>query len=174
MKKFVKIFVAALVLNTAALSAQGHEEHGEHAGHEGHNHHLSVFLGMTSIPASSVNGFTVGADYEYRLPFANRLLGIGVLADFAFPTDTTMTVLAGFIGIHPFEGLKLLVAPGYEMVTVTTAHGSHSHSGFMLRGSVGYDIMFGSFSVTPIVSVDYVLDTKAVAYVYGIAAGIGF
>lgn len=178
MKNTIKILSAVFFLNIAMLSAEeakhgehgketaGHEEHAEHANH---NNHFSIFLGMTStLEVPKTNDFTAGLDYEYRLPIANRLFGLGVLADFAFGAETK-AVFAGFIGIHPVGGLKILLAPGVEML-----FGAHPHQAFLLRGSIGYDFMINNFSITPIVSVDFLPETKAVSLVYGLAAGIGF
>jgi hypothetical protein len=171
MKNFIKILIAALVLNVATLSAaEGHGHDDQNAEHEQHEHsnHLSLFAGMTSIFEAKYHAFTVGVDYEYRLPFLNRLLGVGALADFAIGTEFT-GVFAGFVGIHPVGGLKILLAPGIEQL-----FGEISHTSFMVRGSVGYDFMINNFSITPIVSLDYVPEAKVIAFVYGIAAGIGF
>ncbi|MDH4262225.1 MAG: hypothetical protein OEV78_04175 [Spirochaetia bacterium] len=177
MKKLIKILAAAFFFNMAALYAQGaehepkkdaHEEHQQHEEHA-HSHHLSLFLGVTSELEKNVHAFTAGLDYEYRLPFLNRLLGVGALTDFAFFPEQTNAIFAGFVGIHPIGGLKILLAPGVE-----TVFGLHPHTAFLGRVSLGYDIMISNFSITPIASVDYIPETKAVSLVYGLSAGIGF
>jgi hypothetical protein len=170
MKKFLTIFAASIILGASALKAEetNHDEHGASHDEHGHNNHVSLFWGATTVLETEVTAFTVGLDYEYRLSFANKLFGVGVLSDFALGEETG-AVFAGFIGIHPVAGLKILVAPGLEAV-----FGAHGHEAFVLRGSVGYDIMINQFSITPIVSLDWVPDGNHISIVYGIATGIGF
>ncbi|MDH4199751.1 MAG: hypothetical protein OEV66_05145 [Spirochaetia bacterium] len=173
MKQLIKTISVVLLFSMASLRAEEAEhqtkngqpeEHEEHA----HSNHFSLFLGLTSALEANTHEFTAGLDYEYRLPVLNRLLGVGVLADFAFGHETT-GIFAGFIGIHPVAGLKILVAPGIEtLFSVTPA------TAFLIRGSIGYDIMIDTFSVTPIISADYVPESRTLSLVYGLAAGIGF
>ena len=172
MKNILRIIVAVVVFNAAAISAEDNAGKNAHDDHAEHNHHASLFLGATSHfdHGHSVHAFTAGLDYEYRFSFLNRLLGIGILDDMAFFPGALTNVSAVFIGIHPIGGLKILLAPGVEMIFLEKLK-----TAFLLRGSLGYDFMIGNFSLTPIVSIDYLpAYPGSFALVYGVAAGIGF
>ncbi len=159
----------AIILATLFASAPAFaDEEGEHAEHEHEHHHMNhvaLFLGATSgLGDMGSTHFTVGADYEHRLPFM-RELGVGVLVDSAIAKDTE-TLLAGFVAVHPVGGLMILGAVGVAV----TGLGHDGHVG--LRGGVAYFIPIGAFSVGPEVSFDRVHGENAV--VYGVSAGTGF
>ena len=140
------------------------EPSGEECKHEHHSNHVGVFGGATTLSEGSETFFTAGLEYEYRFPFLHKKLGIGIFAEAVFTTAEIEYVAGVPIFIHPFRGMKLLVAPGLAFNKDT--------SEFLIRGGIGYDIYFGSFAITPNFNVDYV--NKQYSMVYGITFGIGF
>jgi hypothetical protein len=91
------------------------------------------------------------------------LLGLGALFD-AVLGDEKEYIVAPFVAIHPFAGLKLAGAPGLAF-----AHGTRH---FVLRGTAAYDIHVASFSLSPTVSADLI--EGHLAMVYGLSVGLGF
>ena len=163
----MRSLAAILLLATSAAPALADDEHEE--GHEEHHHHhmnhVAQFLGATSgLGDMSTTHFTVGADFEHRLPFLHEV-GVGVLVDSAIASSTE-TLLAGFVAVHPFEGLMLLGAAGVAV----TGLGHDGHLG--LRAGAAYFVPVGAFSIGPAVSVDHVDGENAL--VYGVSIGTGF
>lgn len=163
-----KTFIAILCLITLSAPGAFAQENNKEEHH--HSHHFSLFVfGVTNeFQAKRVTwGYTVGFDYEFRLPFARQIFGIGALSDFKFGETGSFLVAAGFIGIHPVGGLKILIAPGIEKSL-------HSNVEFLIRGSIGYDFQSGIATFTPIVSADYIPSGKIFSLDYGLSCGIGF
>jgi hypothetical protein len=160
------LIILATCLSTApALADDEHEEHAEEHEHHHHVNHVALFLGATStLGDMSATHFTIGADYEHRLPFLHEV-GVGVLVDSAIASETE-TLLAGFVAVHPIGGLMLLGAAG----AAVTGLGHDGHLG--LRAGAAYFFPVGELSVGPEVSLDHVNGENAV--VYGISAGTGF
>jgi len=147
--------------------AAAHEEALAHAGaHDGpHAHHLSLFLGATTLEGHTHP--TVGADYIYWLPVVDRRVGLSPLVDVAFSAH--LEVLAGLgVAMRAPWGLRLTVAPA--LVAVHEEDGWHRH--IVGRVNMGYDLHFGHFSLGPVVDADFGADHTA--YVYGVAGGYGF
>ena len=165
--------IALVVLaHTASARADEHEAGAEAEGHEHHHHenHVAVFVGATTtLVDTDPTHATIGIDYERRLPFADRMIGVGALVDaqIVHEAETEVeTIIAPFVAIHPMGGLMILGAAG---VAVTGA----GHNGHLaLRGGAAYFFPVGGFSVGPEVNVDHVNGENAV--VYGVSAGMGF
>ncbi|MDH5718047.1 MAG: hypothetical protein OEZ22_10460 [Spirochaetia bacterium] len=143
----------------AEPSAKEEKSHDHHAFH---SNHLAVFLGATTFSKDETK-FTAGADYEYRLSAMHGLLGLGLIADFAF-REHVQSIFGGGLFIHPAGGLKILLAPGAEI--------HDGHAIFLFRGGIAYDIHAGSLSITPTINFDYA--NHHLAYVYGLGIGVGF
>ena len=115
MKKLVVFSVIMVFLLMFAIQSksQHHPQHNTpHADlHAVHNHHFSVFGGLTSNLHAEHTDFSIGADYEFRLPSLNHKLGIGLLGDFVFAEYSEM-ILAVPAFVHPFGNFKFLLAPG--------------------------------------------------------------
>ena len=156
-----------LLAHSPAASAEEHADE-EAEGHEHHHHenHVAIFLGATTgLVDTHPTHATVGADYERRLPFADRMIGVGALVDSSFG-DAVETIIAPFVAVHPVGGLMVMGAVG---VAVTGAF----HDGHVaLRGGAAYFFPIGGFSIGPEVNVDRVNGETAV--VYGVSGGIGF
>jgi hypothetical protein len=166
------LLVVALVTTPGAVARAdegahaGGEEAAEHHPHHHHDNHVALFLGATSgLGDMATTHFTVGADYERRLPFASRLIGIGGLVDSAIGTDVE-TLIAPFVSVHPIGGLMVLGAVGVAV----TGLGHNGHVG--LRGGAAYFIPIGGFAAGPVVNVDHVAGETAI--VYGASLGAGF
>lgn len=149
--------VEVSVVHTSAESSES-ECKCEH-----HSNHFGIFGGATTFIEAKVSYFTAGLEYEYRLPILHKKLGIGVFVEAVFAHE--IEYVAGVpIFVHPYRGLKILVAPGVSIVGDTKE--------FLMRGGIGYDIYFGSFAITPNFNVDYV--NEHFSMVYGITLGFGF
>ena len=139
----------------------GGSAHDEAAGHAEHDHHLALFLGATHVEESTYP--TVGLDYEYRLPFLNRLFGVGPMVEYIHE-DHAVLIGAVALYLHPWAGLKLFSDAGYEY--------SEEHGDFLVRLGAGYDFHLGSVSLTPTAAVDFVHGHTAI--VGGLALGYVF
>ena len=172
LSRFVLVVVFSLTLTPLAVMA---EEVGEHHGEEPHRHrhHLALFVGgihadteteheghESETHEESVDAFSVGVDYEYRL---NTIFGIGGFVEYA-GGDLETIVSAPALFIHPVGGLKFIFAPGVEH--------TGDHNVFLFRTGVYYDFFFDNFSVGPTLSVDFVDGEKIL--IYGVSLGYGF
>jgi hypothetical protein len=159
--------LAATTLYSLPVFADDGGEAAEHEEHEPHHtNHVAIFVGgTTSLGDGSTTHFTLGADYEHRLPFMHEL-GVGVLIDSAIGSDATETLLAGFVAYHPIAGLMIYGGIGDAF----TGFVKDGHLG--LRGAAAYFMEVGKFSLGPEVSFDRVDGENAI--VYGLSAGRGF
>ncbi len=191
-KKAMLIFAAMIFMNINLLA--GEHENSEEAEHneEHHgNHHLAAFLGLTSNFEEEETNFSAGLDYEFRLPFADRLFGIGLFGEYVFAEESE--ILAGIpINIHPWKELLVFAAPGLAFVPKATeesvvdegknihnntlgeeaAADTEKESKFLARVGIGYEFETRSFSIAPVVAADFV--DGNVSLVYGLSFGIGF
>lgn len=119
---------------------------------------LELFLGNTH--EDNEDGFTVGLTWEYRL---QEIFGAGVFWEYAAgPFDKWAAALALFI--HPYKGLRFVVAPGLEH--------NDGENEFLFRTGVAYEFEIGRWSITPEFNVDFVDGEES--YVYGLSFGRGF
>ena len=167
--------LASLVLfaHTAPARADEHEASEEAEGHEHHHHHenhVAIFVGATTgLVDTHPTHATIGVDYERRLPFADRMIGVGALVDaqIVHEAETEVeTIIAPFVAVHPVGGLMILGAVGVAM----TGAGHNGH--LALRGGAAWFFPVGTFSVGPEVNLDHVDGHNAV--VYGVSGGMGF
>ena len=149
--------VLALILTVVPASAQHVNEHKVHHPRS----HLALFVGNTQLEGHS--RFTLGADFEYRLPVLHDRIGVGALAEAVFG-EHRATILGGAIFVHPVGNVKVLLAPSVEF--------SEGHKEFLFRSGLGYDLHLGQVSVTPSASLDYV--SGHVVQVYGVSLGMSF
>jgi len=150
---------------SGSAHAEAKPEHHEATHDAAHAHHLSLFVGATTLKGHTHP--TLGADYIYWLPVVNRRVGLSPLVDVAFSAH--LEVLAGLgVAMRAPWGLRLTVAPA--LVAVREEDAWHRH--FVGRVNVGYDLHFGHFSLGPVVDADFGADHTA--YVYGVAGGYGF
>ncbi len=132
-----------------------------------HAHHLGGFVGMASNTDAHHTDFTLGADYEYRLPIFGHKTGVGLIADFVF-AEHRETILAVSFIYHPTGNVKLLLAPG---LAFAEEHG-HSAEHFIWRLGSAYDFHVGQYSISPTLNFDFI--EKHLVLAYGITFGLGF
>lgn len=132
----------------------------QHIAHEEfHRHHVGLLLGNTE--EGHENGFTIGADYEYRL---KELVGLGGVTEY-IGGDFYSFVLAGLVFIHPYKNLRFVLGPGFE--------NRDSESKFLLRAGIGYRFHVGkAWTIAPEFNVDFFERDEAL--VYGVSIGRGF
>jgi hypothetical protein len=98
--------ITVLLISVWLRPAGAEDQHSVHE--EFHRHHMGLLLGNTQ--EGHENGFTIGADYEYRL---TKLVGLGGVAEY-IGGDFDSFVLSGLFFIHPYRGLRFVLGPGFE------------------------------------------------------------
>ena len=131
--------------------------------HEIHSNHISIFGGVSTFLESKESFATAGLEFEHRLKVTKNLFGLGIFTEIVFTEENEY--IAGIpVFIHPYHGLKLLIAPGVNIV--------NDNIEMLVRGGIGYDIFFGKFAITPNFNIDYV--SEHFILIYGLSFGIGF
>ena len=149
--------LAVLLITIGIRSAGAEDQHSVHE--EFHRHHMGLLLGNTE--EGHENGFTIGADYEYR---QTELVGLGGVAEY-IGGDFDSFVLAGLVFIHPYRGLRFVLGPGFE--------NRDSDNKFFLRAGIGYGFHIGkAWTIAPEFNVDFF--DRDEALVYGVSIGRGF
>jgi len=148
----VALIFAALSLNHAVFAAESKESYEENE--------VGLFLGGSHH--SHENGFSVGLDYERRI---SALFGVGGLVEYT-TEDFDSWVVAAPVYVHPYMGLRLLVAPGFE--------NRESENKFLVRTGIGYLIpVTKEVAITPEYNIDFITNGEKVQ-VYGVSVSIGF
>ena len=170
---------AALALASEPALASDSPVSADHAHDSWHPNHLALFLGGTT-PVSSDNSTVVAIGIAYERRF-NELLGVESVADFGFgdhkrtalfaagPTVRLFTLLPTSRRRELLAPLKVGAGPGFEIVD----KGNKTSVHFLFGITAGYDIDFGSFSLTPSVYVDFIGETET-NITYGLYLGWGF
>ncbi len=170
-----------------AAAEEAHETAHEGSDH-GHSlapefqgdrpHHLSALIGQTEVDGEG-SGFTVGADYEYRL---NRRLGLGAVAEVAFGEVDAGTLLA-VADIHLVKGLALQTGPGVEWLREEAHEGEDEafespdrEAQFVYRVGLPYEFELGEegFTLSPQLHYDLVPGSGEDAVVFALAFGRAF
>ena len=134
-----------------------------HKDDDHHPHHVAIAAGAAYI--NGLNYLSLGVDYEYRLPFLNRLFGLIAIGELTFADPHNLGIATGGIVIHPILDFKLLATVGAEFEGSTAA--------FLFRAGAGYDIHIGDrFAISPTVYMDLV--HGHIAWVYVAGFGVGF
>ncbi len=159
----------ALVTETPAF---GQEAHGDAHDDHFHANHVGVMVGgMTPLAETSRTSFALGADYERRI---NPTWGAGVGVDFTFGDHKRTALAAGAVTFRATPALKLGTGPGFEVVEKDTSSGGTKNKVYFVWGFMAaYEFHVGSFSVGPLLYLDFVGETKT-NVTYGIALGTGF
>ena len=122
-------------------------------------HRAALFLGGTFEDNDS--GFTIGANYEYRV---RQGIGLGGLIEHA-GGELDATVVAGVVFLHPYEKWKILVAAGNEH--------RDGDNDFLVRVGGEYEFpLEDNFSVAPGFYVDFVGGDQKL--IFGVDFGIAF
>ena len=135
---------------------------GAHAG--AGNNHAALFMGATIT--DDYTDPTVGVEYEYRTPFMDRKIGIGVVVEQLLDHDATIAV-AGVV-IHPWKDLKVNLSAGIERLDVAGTTKNKE----LIRVGVGYDFHYNNISYGPVYNLDTVDGNNA--HAVGLAVGFGF
>jgi carbohydrate-selective porin OprB len=153
MRRFNNSICAVIFVFLAILSAEAGAESETQGGQS-----VGFFVGNRDEGSS--NGFTVGAEYEYRL---SKLLGIGGFAEYA-GGDFDSLVLGVPVTFHPLAGWAFQLAPGVEF---------NSGTELLFRIGAGYEFEISpQWSLVPKLSVDFV-DGDSV-FVYGLRGAYKF
>jgi len=128
----------------------------------GGDNHAAVFLGATK--AYSGTNPTAGIEYERRLPFMDRKIGLGVVAERIFDGGYQPDLVLGGVVIHPWKDLKFNISAGKEFLD--------SHSKNVVRVGAGYDLHYNNISYGPVYNIDTISGKRA--HVFGLAIGMGF
>jgi opacity protein-like surface antigen len=176
------LFLAAALcaMPTMTLAAEEHgDAHGD--GHSSHLHHVSLTVGAADNGHLDETGFSVGAEYRYAL---NERFAIGPMLDYTTYDHENTTLLVAALFWRPDGGrFQLFGGPGVEFVDAEH-HASpetpvplasaedEDDSEFAFRIGAGYDVPLGRFSLTPLISADFI--DGHTTWVYGIALGFGF
>lgn len=158
-----------LFISNKAIKAQ---DHGHEDSHHSNNH-LAVFLGSTYSTDAEHSSFTVGLDYEYRLPILHNKLGIGIFGEVILEEHHNAYAFGIPVFFHPIGGLKLFAAPALEAAKY--AEGTEEekwHSHFGVRVGVAYDFHVGKISISPTFAYDYINEHGFI--ITGVSFGIGF
>lgn len=122
-------------------------------------HHVGLLLGNTE--EGHENGFTIGADYEYRL---KQVVGLGGVTEY-IGGDFDSFLVAGLVFIHPYRDLRFVIGPGVEK--------RDSEYVSLLRLGIGYRFHVGkAWTIAPEFNVDF--GERDEALVYGVSIGRGF
>ena len=136
--------------------------------------------------------FAAGLAYEYRL---DSLFGVGGFVEHAGQAEDVWTFGVPLF-VHPYQGVRLLLAPGLEqkdvqeegrsasaeasavagaaMADETADKGAQkTEQSWLLRAGVAYEVELGRWSLTPEFNIDFV-EGGHQTLVYGISLGCGF
>ena len=140
-----------------------------------HPNDIGFFLGAsTPTKKKSDTSFSIGAEYERR---PHERWGFGAVSDFVFGDFKRTALAAPAVFIHPVGDLKIAVAPAAEWVekeVVGPQGTSMKHEvHFVMRLGFSYVFHSGHFSLSPLLNVDFIGETKT-TLVYGVVFGWGF
>ena len=178
MKRHLAIAIICLAQADLALAQEpGHAPEHDRGFH--HRHHLGAFLGGTSSTHGS--GFTVAADYEFRL---QRYVGLGVTAE-TVAGALNENVVVGLVYFHPTERLAVFGGGGWdrrlglsrkpEPSTKSSDSSAEDAGARKPLGRLGilYEIPIGkAVALSPNLSLDFVTGTTVA--VYGVTIGFKF
>ena len=145
--------------------------------HDLHHHHIAVFVGATT-PFDSASGgktgFTIGADYEYRI---NHTLGTMLLFDHVMGDHKRDWLFGAMFAVRPVDAWRIAAGVGFELADKDVTSGSTTTTTtkayFVLPTRTSYDFHVGNFSISPTFGIDFIGETKT-NIVYGLAVGYGF
>ncbi len=144
-----------------------HKQAGDHGEehHDGihHRHHLGAFVGGSH--SKGKDGFTVGAEYEFRF---HRYVGAGFVGELV--GGGFREGIAAFpVFFHPTDRIILAAGIGWERpAEIDDEHGRR----ILYRLSFLYKFPVKPVAIYPNVSVDFVGGTAV--FVYGVTVGFGF
>jgi hypothetical protein len=183
---FSFLTILTLISSVAFAEESIHDSHFTKEDHLSHRNHIAIFSGLSTNMEHEHTDFSLGFDYEYRLPLWHDIIGIGIFGEMVF-ADHTEYIVGVPVFLHPSGGLKFWLAPGLVMLETTQQLESHTfhkknmnkllsesddssmEQEFLIRIGIGYDINIKNFSITPALSADFI--NGHLALVYGIDFG---
>jgi hypothetical protein len=172
------LIVCAILVLTGGAGLPAEEESAEEVRHHVHGHHethpntIGVFVGVTAGGEEEDGGRedatgTIGIEYERRL---SRLLGIGVVAEFA-GGERREHVGVVPLTFRPGRRAKFLVGAGWERAAGSSFFGGETEPLARLGFMYAFDVVPGNH-VSPGLNVDF-LDGNTLVVV-GATIGWGF
>lgn len=187
-KKILPIFVILYLISLSNLHAQIDTVSEEK--HELSNYHLAIFTGFTSNMEHNATDFTLGLDYEQRLPFLDRMFGVGLIIEGVFAEYKENILLIPIIMHLSFANIKLFLSPGVifgeRAIEQSNFHSfifkkeitlndnfpkeTESYREFLFRIGLGYDLHYKMFSISPAVAFDFYNGITSI--VWGLSFGL--
>ncbi len=175
-----KWLIAALMLfvNCASLFSEQHEElkYKEEDNHTLHRHHAGVFAGATTYFEEEKTYFTLGIDYEYRLPILHNKFGIGLMGEMVFGEENEY--IAGVpVFFHLSDWMRVFVAPSLLFLPeeIELVEGIETtieaHSKYITVAGLFVDIHMRGFTISPTVKVEFIGSNIGLAYGLTFAKG---
>lgn len=173
---FVLILMSIITITNFAEEPGAKPHVGEGDVHTSHSHHAGIFVGITSNLETEHNDFSIGIDYEYRLPILKRIFGIGIMGEAVFGLETEY--IAGIpLYIHLADFLRVFVAPSILYVPDSgeepeskIAHDkiqsteASSHSEYVTIAGLFLDIQTRNFTISPTLKFEFIGGHIAMAY----------
>lgn len=139
-----KQLIGCVCLQAASLMPMTATADSEEHAHAAHRHHLSMFLGATTVSDDNHTGLTYGIDYEYVL---SPRIGVGAIIERAEGEIDATSVIA-ILDIHVSERFVMQVGAGIEFEDdkqiaigrVGAYYEFDLGDNIMLAPSLGYDI----------------------------------
>ena len=156
--RILPLSVAVFLLTMPSQVLAAEEKQEEHKESHYHRHHVGLLVGNTHEDHEDT--FTVGLDYEYRF---SQYIGIGLLIEYV-GEDAREGVGLVPLFIHPYKGLRFIVAPGIKPKADETK--------FIWRLGIGYRFPIGNWTIAPEFNIDFTEGERG--YVYGVSFGYGF
>jgi hypothetical protein len=110
----VKILIAQFMILTSVLNFNAYGQSTDHE-HEEHKHHIGFLIGSVYNLTEERNLLGLGFEYEYVLPFWNRLFGIGLASEVVFD-EHKHYVFSLLVPVHLTREISLFVAPGIMFI----------------------------------------------------------
>jgi hypothetical protein len=155
--------------SSSTLAQETGDAHSDGARHP---NHVAFMVGaMTPLEETDHTSFAIGVDYERAI--AERW-GVGVGADFAYGDHDRSAVAALGAAFYATPQWKLATGPGGERVDKAKSDGTTKTSWYFLWFvSTGYAIHAGETTITPLLIVDFVGETKT-NLTLGVSVGLGW
>jgi hypothetical protein len=134
--------------------------------HEEHNRHAGFLIGSVYNLNEKKWMLGLGAEYEYVLPYGNRLFGIGIGAEMVF--DEHKHYVAGvLVSFHPDDKLALFVSPGVMFI-----EREEPGTRFAVHFGAEYEFDLKKFFLAPEFEVAFAGDD--IHLMFGVHVGIGY
>ncbi len=187
MLKNAVLILIFMVISSVGMFAEGHGEKPqlvEGIVHRHHSHHAGFFTGVTSNLETKYNDFSIGVDYEYRLPVLKNIFGIGLMGEAVFGYETEY--IAGIpVYVHLTDIIRIFAAPSLlyvpgpggepaaakdELNKIQSAE-SASHTEYITVAGLFIDIQAHDFTLSPTLKFEFIGGHVSIAYGLTFAKG---